>query len=243
MSTEIHAIKLGLPISIASVNCYLLKSKDGDDYVLVDTGYSRHGSVELVKGMEGLGCRPGNLELIILTHGDLDHVVNSVDIRDKYQAPIAMHRGDSNMVETGKMLIEREFDSPLASLHVLFLFMPIILEAMIMLPQLLPQLRNFKKFKPDICVDEGFDLSPYGVNAKVLHLPGHTPGSIGILTSDGDLLCGDTFINVRNPDTYPGGNNLRDLHSSIKRLKTLDIKRVYPGHGKPFNMDMFVKEL
>ena len=242
MDTVIMAINLGIKKSIGSTNCYLLKNNETDAYILVDTGYSIHGSIDLVKELENLGCKPGNLNLVILTHGDFDHVLNSVDIRDKYQTLIAMHKDDSNMVETGNFMIKREFKSKLTPFYVLYLFLPIILEV-ILHPQWISQIRSFKKFKPDIYIDEGFDLSSYGVNAKILHLPGHTPGSIGVLTSDGNLICGDTFINIRKPDTYPGGNNLRELYASVQRLKTMNIKKVYPAHGKPFDMDTFVKIL
>jgi len=40
-------------------------------------------------------------------------------------------------------------------------------------------------------LEEGQPLSDVGLDASVLHLPGHSKGSIGILTASGDLFCGD----------------------------------------------------
>jgi hypothetical protein len=84
-------------------------------------------------------------------------------------------------------------------------------------------------------LDDGFDLSPYGFEAKVVHTPGHTKGSISILTAQGDLIAGDTFANINKPAIAPNAYDFKELRSSIKRLKTMNIKTIYPGHGNPFN--------
>jgi glyoxylase-like metal-dependent hydrolase (beta-lactamase superfamily II) len=47
------------------VNCYVVEA-DGT-YVLIDTGLSRRRA-DLERGLEGAGCRPGSLRLIVLTH-------------------------------------------------------------------------------------------------------------------------------------------------------------------------------
>ena len=57
----------------------------------------------------------------------------------------------------------------------------------------------FDRFKPDVYLTDGQNLEEYGFKAKVIHIPGHTKGSVGILTDDGDLFAGDTFINKRKP--------------------------------------------
>ena len=46
---------------------------------------------------------------------------------------------------------------------------------------------------------EGDDLSGYGFEAKVLHLPGHSKGSIGLLAADGSLFSGDLLENRGKP--------------------------------------------
>jgi glyoxylase-like metal-dependent hydrolase (beta-lactamase superfamily II) len=50
---------------------------------------------------------------------------------------------------------------------------------------------KFERSRPDFTVDEGHDLSEYGLDAKILHIPGHSKSPIRILTADGDLFCGD----------------------------------------------------
>jgi hydroxyacylglutathione hydrolase len=97
---------------------------------------------------------------------------------------------------------------------------------------------NFNTFKPDIYIEDGQDLSEYGLNAKVLHLPGHSKGSIGILTTKGDLFCGDLLYNIAGFNFI---DDLADFHASINKLKSLKINTVYPGHGKPFPMSSLSK--
>ena len=98
-------------------------------------------------------------------------------------------------------------------------------------------LADFESFKPDILVDEGFDLSPYGFEATVVHIPGHTKGSIGILTANGDLIAGDIFANTDRPAIAPNAYGYKALRSSVEKLKTMKIKTIYPGHGSPFDAD------
>ena len=53
-----------------------------------------------------------------------------------------------------------------------------------------------ERFKPDFYIEEGYEFSEYGFDAKVLYIPGHSRGSIGILTAGGDLFCGDLLENT-----------------------------------------------
>ena len=101
---------------------------------------------------------------------------------------------------------------------------------------------KFDTFKPDLTIAEGFDLAPYGFDAQVLHIPGHSKGSLGILTPDGALFCGDLIYNfVRPSATFI--DDLADWNASIEKLKRFKINLVYPGHGKPFAMELFMQKI
>jgi len=67
---EIRTITLALPYGLGRVNCYLVKADAG--YVLIDTGVSNHRAA-LEQELINAGCQPGNLKLVVLTHGDFDH--------------------------------------------------------------------------------------------------------------------------------------------------------------------------
>jgi hydroxyacylglutathione hydrolase len=205
-----------------SINCYLVRT--GRGFILIDTGRSNKRNV-IEKELKGAGCCPGNLELIILTHGDFDHCGNAAYLRKKFGSQIAMHKDDSGMVEHGDMLWNRGKRNIL--IRIVF--------------KLLFRLSKSDRFEPDLHVDEGYDFSEYGFDAKVLEIPGHSQGSIGVLTVSGELFCGDLLANVGKPDIWSIIDDSDAAHASIEKLKSLQINTVYPGHGQPFPMKLFMR--
>jgi glyoxylase-like metal-dependent hydrolase (beta-lactamase superfamily II) len=91
-----------------------------------------------------------------------------------------------------------------------------------------------KRFRPDVYLEDGQDLTRYGLDGRVVHLPGHTRGSIGVLTGEGDIFCGDLLIGSRKPKKNNLVDNAAEMDASIARLRELGVKTVYPGHGRPF---------
>jgi len=92
-------------INLGGVNCYLAKTDVG--YILIDTGFlSKRAKLE--QELAAAGCRPGNLNLIILTHGDTDHADNAAYLREKYGAKIALHPVEAPVVERGDMSCTRK---------------------------------------------------------------------------------------------------------------------------------------
>jgi hydroxyacylglutathione hydrolase len=84
---------------------------------------------------------------------------------------------------------------------------------------------------PDIVLADGDFIG----DLKVLHTPGHTPGSI-CLYSERDLVLfsGDTVFSDGCFGRYdfPGGSRM-ELALSLDRLSLLDVEGLYPGHGDP----------
>ena len=79
-------------------------------------------------------------------------------------------------------------------------------------------------------LEEGQSLAEYGFDAEILYTPGHSKGSISVLTDGGDLICGDMFSNAWGriiKSTDRGG---------LERLKELGVETIYPGHGGPFSL-------
>jgi len=222
MRQEIRIISLFLPFRLGRVNCYLVKEENG--CVLIDTGCSNRRAY-LQKELESSDCRSGQLKLVILTHGDFDHSGNAAYLRREFSAIIAMHHDDLGMVERGDMFWNREKSNILVKI----------------LASTVSGFGKSERLKPDIYIDDGDDLSQYGFDARVLHLPGHSKGSIGILTARGDLFCGDLLENTGKP----GLNSVLDAPEiakvSLEKLNSLGIKTVYPGHGKPFQMEVLTK--
>ncbi|MFC1926744.1 MBL fold metallo-hydrolase [Chloroflexota bacterium] len=225
MPQEIKVINLLLPYRLGSVNCYLIETDTG--YILVDTGPPK-GRADLEKKIENAGCKPGELKLIVITHGDFDHTGNAAYFGNKFEVQIAMHHDDSGMVEYGNMFWNRQ-------------------KSNLLIRKIIPIIFGFgksKRFKPDLYIEDGDDLSDYGVGARVIGIPGHSKGSIGILTAEGDLICGDLLSNL-DKSGQPALNSIIDdsiaANLSVKKLKSLKINTVYPGHGKPFPMALLLK--
>jgi glyoxylase-like metal-dependent hydrolase (beta-lactamase superfamily II) len=129
-----------------------------------------------------------------------------------------MHNDDVGMVEYGDMFWNRKSGNLIIKKIVNILF-------------------KIHKFKPDLIIDEGFNLFEYGFDARVIYLPGHSKGSIGILTSKGDLFCGDLFINDKTPRLNTIIDDQVAANNSVAKLKNHYINMVYPGHGNPFYMN------
>lgn len=93
---------------------------------------------------------------------------------------------------------------------------------------------HLETFTPDLILEDGESLEGYGLKASILHLPGHTKGSIAILTEDGSLFAGDTFFNMKHASQPI--QDVDDYRASLEKTRPLlgRIMVVYPGHGKSF---------
>ena len=203
-----------------AVNCYLVKTSTG--CILIDTGLPKRRG-DLVRELKAADCGIGDLKLIVITHGHLDHNGSTAYLRERYGAKIAMHLGDSAMAESGDMFVG------LKGLNVAVI--------RVLLP--LVGMSRYDGFTPDIILEDGLDLSEHGLDAKVVHVPGHSKGSIGVLTTEGDLFCGDLLVNNKNLARNTLIDDQAEYDASVERLKTLGIGTVYPGHGRPFKMEQF----
>lgn len=168
------------------VNCYLIKAEGA--YILIDTGRTaKRQTIE--RELVSAGCLPGKLKLIILTHGDFDHCGNAAYLRRTFRTKVAMHQDDSGMVEHGNLFWHRKKPNMIIRLLLGWLF----------------RLNKSDRCQPDIYLNDGFD-------AKVIHLPGHSKGSIGLITSNGELFCGDLLANVEGPEIW---SIMDDLEAAI----------------------------
>lgn len=217
MPGQIVTIPLTMPLRVGGVNCYLIENQGL--YVLIDTGMASHRS-DLEEALANANCRPGYLKLVVLTHADSDHSGNAAFLRVKYGSRIAMHPAEARVAETGFMNSSRKNNTLLSKL---------LLAAFRLGPS--------DRFRPDLLVTDGYDLTPDGLDARVIHVPGHTSGSIGILTADGDLFCGDLMTNTTEPLLNSLIDDKLEANASVEKLKSLPIKTVFPGHGTPFAIE------
>jgi hydroxyacylglutathione hydrolase len=86
-------------------------------------------------------------------------------------------------------------------------------------------------FPAAVLLDEGSLIQFGNESLKVMHTPGHTPGSI-CLVGDRLVFTGDTlFAGGIGRTDFPGGSN-SDMKMSLLKLQSLpDYYLIYPGHG------------
>lgn len=143
---DIHRIVSG------NVNCYIV-AKNGKA-ILIDTGRRKYREKILQK------CREFHVSLIVLTHGHMDHCQNASYLAGALQVPIAMSEKDGNLIPDNRKqaLSARTFLGKIV---------------------LAVSLSSFEKdsmetFEPTMYLKHGDDLSSYGVDARIVELPGHT---------------------------------------------------------------------
>ena len=209
-------------IALAGVNAYLVRA--GESFVLVDTGKPEKRT-DMVAQLERAGCRRGDLRLIVLTHGDYDHAGNAAHLREEHGAGIAMHPDDAGRVESADWSLGMKAKPDK---------FPLLFRAV----SVFVRPGAFDVFTPDVLVEDGWSLGDHGLDAVVVHLPGHTNGSIGVLTAAGELFCGDLMDSMLGrPSLEFFIDDMAAAEASLTRLRGLDVTRVYPGHGKPFRLE------
>ena len=200
-------------------NCYILSQ--GDKAVLVDTGTAAYRDEILQK------CREKNVTLILITHGHYDHTQNAAFLSEKLGAPIAMHPADIP-------LLTDIMDNPIVA-HKLMgkaLLSAIELQLKPMIGPLLSRVMNnaIPPFTPDIELYDDFSLKPYGVDAQVIALPGHTMGSVGVAAGS-DLLVGDAMMNILAPSEALHYVDRRAMEASAAKIRDYEGAMIWMGHG------------
>ena len=209
---DIHRIASG------NVNCYIVA--DNDKAILIDTGRKKYREKILEK------CKEFHVGLIVLTHGHMDHCQNAAYLSSALQIPIAMSEKDMDLIPDNKK----------QSLSAKTFLGKIVLSA---------SLSSFEKdslemFEPTIYLKNGDDLSSYGIDAKIVELPGHTKGSIAVKIED-NLFVGDALMNMFYPTISMLYTDEREMLKSAEYISELGEKTIYFGHGKPNQNRKWVK--
>jgi glyoxylase-like metal-dependent hydrolase (beta-lactamase superfamily II) len=205
-------------------DCYVIQDKGT---IMVDGGFP--GSARaFTKALEKLSIKPVDIKLVILTHGHFDHIGSANEIKEQTGARLAMHHADREQLEKDKMTWPPGI-TPWGKLS-RWLFKPM----MSLLRYELPQV--------DILVeDEGLSLEAYGVSGRIIHTPGHSPGSVTVLLDTGDAFVGCMAQNslpfCLKPRLPIYAQDIEKIKQSWQVLIAEGARTIYPGHGKPFPID------
>lgn len=88
-------------------------------------------------------------------------------------------------------------------------------------------------FVPEVSLNDGYSLDIFGIPAKVISLPGHTQGSIGLDVMEKDLIVGDALMNMFYPTVSMLYNDKTAMLESVDKISQLGDRKLYFGHGKP----------
>jgi hydroxyacylglutathione hydrolase len=106
-------------------------------------------------------------------------------------------------------------------------------EMLVCAPEAMLRMFGAKASLPaDRTVKEGELIVAGSVTLKVIHTPGHSPGSM-VLYTDGYAFTGDTlFVEAVGRTDFPGGSGEVMFDSILRKLCTLpDVTVVLPGHN------------
>ncbi len=209
---KIHRIASG------NVNCYIVAVND--KAILIDTGRKKYREKILER------CKKFHVSLIVLTHGHMDHCQNAAYLAETLHIPIAINKNDMDLIPDNRK------QSLLAKTLLGKIVLSVSLSSF--------EMDSLEVFDPIIYLKNGDDLSEYGIAAKVVELPGHTKGSIGIEIED-NLFVGDALMNMFYPTVSMLYVDEQEMLLSAKHISELGDKTIYFGHGKPKRNRKWVK--
>jgi glyoxylase-like metal-dependent hydrolase (beta-lactamase superfamily II) len=194
-----------------NANVYVLKNEE--ELIVVDAGMPRNAG-KILSYVRKLGEQPSSISTILLTHCHIDHVGSAYKLRKATNAKVAIHAEDADFL-AGK----RALPVPKGVVGSLFRAAWFFF--------------RFHTFQPDITLKEGDIVA----GLKVIHTPGHTPGSISLIDPKRELIfVGDTLfysgakISV-NPKLFTV--DVDQIKLSVKKISELEFETMLSGHGEP----------
>jgi glyoxylase-like metal-dependent hydrolase (beta-lactamase superfamily II) len=218
--TEPHASPL------IRANLFLVRGRERD--LLIDSGL---GIARLRDELRELF---GAAVTAVATHRHYDHVGGLHEFEE-----IVIHRDDAASVREGDRLgslITATYDADyLAMLKASGYEAPDVLIDALPREGYDPSTYRVTPVTPTRVVDEGDVVSTGDRSFEVLHLPGHTPGEIGLWEADtGTLFSGDCVYESGDLLDELPGSSVSDYVSSMRRLRDLPVRIVHGGHDDSF---------
>jgi len=203
------------PFKVLNVNIFFIKTNNG--YILVDSGIPGQEK-RIGDAFSKLGINPRSVTHIILTHGHLDHIGCLAYDRELTGAKVICHRSIADKLTAG----EYEEAVPRSA------FWKICNGPVSWLLQ-----SRLRPVTPDVLFDEVLSLAEFGVRGKIIHTPGHSPGSCSIILENGEALIGDLVRENRfgKIDTGLFFDNLEQILESLEIVASYNPAIIFLSHG------------
>ena len=232
---QLHRIFLG------NVSCFLV-SREQDAW-LVDCG-NRGSEKRILEAMAGKGLEPGMLRVLLLTHVHFDHAGSARKLKELTGCRVAVHRNEAERLRRGITPIPG--GTRWKARVLVFLgrsFRRRIMRFPGVEPDLLLGSDDQTGPEPDLLSGPDPEPGLEGFPGRLIHVPGHTPGSVAVLLDGGELLAGDTFFGLEGKQHFPPfAEDRRLLLNSWEKLRALPAETIYPAHGHSFPFNRFLAE-
>jgi glyoxylase-like metal-dependent hydrolase (beta-lactamase superfamily II) len=196
----------------------------GEQMAVVDTGIPGNGE-RIVEYIRSIGRSPGDLRWIVLTHHHFDHSGSAAELHALTGAQIAAHAHEAEPTPDGSLLLYKGTEGQ----HIPLWYRWVVGANR----RPAAQRPAFPDTPVHLALNDG-DALP-GLDAEVLHTPGHTPGSICLLLKGPQVLfLGDSAINNRDRISRPlmwDRGRRRQLDASLRRLREVEAEIAAFGHG------------
>jgi len=233
---RIIPIAVPTPFYVGPVNVYLIAE---DPVTLIDTGPKMKESIEALRdGLRVAGFRVSDIRRIVLTHAHEDHCGLAHSLRDEAKdAEVLVHGW-----ETGHRAARLEYEEH----RQLLVRAGVPTEDIKRLRAMYEGVRRYADALEDGEYSELIDDAEIEFatgSLRVVHTPGHTPGSCSFLReADRTIFAGDCVLKritpnpVLSPDPVDPSRRFRSLQEymvSLARLRSLAPTLVHGGHGEP----------
>lgn len=208
------------PISLGTTSCFLLSGELGG-LVLVDGGNPGDG-LKVKQAIEEVGYRTSDLTLVVVTHGHSDHVGGLAELEPYHSAKTVVGREDVKALTEGEGA-------------------PVVPAGPIgrLLKRILPE-RDFAPLseEPARMDEESLSLRAFGIDGEIIHLPGHTNGSLGVVSKKGPAVVGDLIMGryvIFGRPRLPVFAEAPDaVEESIRKVLEREPRVIYTSHGGPY---------